>query len=149
MFGGGRLEREVIVGDLETVTRAGTRTVYLAMSHGGFGRLENMYEAAGVRDDRLVDVRAKAFQAAVSIKDRALVAGMIRFPITVILGGRRTRIESTTELLRVYEQVFTSTFTTRLVAAIPHHMFSRDQGVMLGNGEIWFDDVGQVIAINN
>ena len=32
---------------------------------------------------------------------------------------------------------------------VPRLMFARDQGVMLGGGEIWFRPDGKVIAINN
>jgi hypothetical protein len=32
---------------------------------------------------------------------------------------------------------------------MPRNMFVRDQGVMLGSGQAWFDARGRVVALNN
>ncbi len=145
----GALEREVMTGVVDDRTTGRRRSLVLTMSHAGFGTIENLYVAAGVTNDRMVDVQAQAFQKALRKHDANAVARMIRFPIAVSVDGKRTRVTSRAQFQRVYARVMTPSFTARVLAAIPHHMFSRDQGVMLGGGEVWFDARGQVIALNN
>jgi hypothetical protein len=36
-----------------------------------------------------------------------------------------------------YAEVFAPKVKTAVAAANPHNLFVRDQGVMIGNGEIW------------
>jgi len=143
------LQREVIVGILSTRSPPASRTLYLNLSHSVHGTLKNMYRVAGVADDRVVNERAAMLQRAVAAGDRSTVAGMVRFPIWVRIGGTRVQLASEERFLKVYDRVFEGTFTDRIAEAIPHHMFSKYSGVMLGDGEVWFDNDGSVGAINN
>lgn len=143
------LQGEVIVGLLSTKDPPASRRVYLSLGYCGPGAFENMYANAGVPDDRLIDARAVALQKAVAVHDRATVAGMVRFPIWVRIGGTPVRLASEERFLKVYDRVFKGNFADRIAEAIPHHMFSKYCGVMLGDGEIWFDNDGSVGAINN
>lgn len=139
----------MIVGTLSTKNPPASRTLYLDWSHSVYGTLKNMCRNAGVADDRVVNERAEMLQEAVAAGDRATVAGMVRFPIWVRIGGRRVRLASQDRFLEVYDRVFTGDFTGRIAEAIPHHMFSKYSGVMLGDGEVWFDADGSVGAMNN
>ncbi|HEX5138218.1 MAG TPA: hypothetical protein VFY93_14675 [Planctomycetota bacterium] len=148
-YGGGELQREVIVGVLRRRDRPASHRVYLSEDHSGPKTLENMYANAYVVEARSIDERAVALQRAVADHDRATVAGMVRFPIWARTGGAPVRLASEKRFLKVYDRVFTPSFGDRIAEAIPHHMFSKYSGVMLGNGQIWFDKEGRIVAINN
>lgn len=70
-------------------------------------------------------------------------------PLAGELAGKRTEIANAAALLAHYGAIFTLAFVARIRAEIPHMMFVRDQGTMLGYGELRFGGAGQALAINN
>jgi hypothetical protein len=96
-----------------------------------------------------VHAPAEHFWRALKAGDRNAVATEIRYPIKVSLNGKIKTLRSTAELLAVYDAVFTPDYRKAIAAAIPRNMFVRDEGAMLGNGQVWFGANGKVIALNN
>ena len=84
--------------------------------------------------------------------DASRLATMVRFPIKVVVDGKRVMINNAQELQRNYDKIFIGAFVKGIRQSPPCHMFARDQGVMLGNGQVWVAPVNKkpaVIAINN
>jgi hypothetical protein len=53
------------------------------------------------------------------------------------------------ELMSRYGDIFSRPYQKAISEAMPRNMFARDQGIMLGRGEVWFGANGRVIALNN
>jgi hypothetical protein len=73
--------------------------------------------------------------------DRKKVAGLVHYPLNVFTGGRRTVVRSRAELLRRYREVFNENVMRAVKAQEPDTLFANWQGVMLGDGQIWFSGV--------
>ena len=112
----------------------------------GFGHL---YDAAGVTNDEIVNSAAAAFRNAVMQNKRDIVAKALIYPFETKVNGKMTRIASARTLLAHYDSIFTSAYRATIAHDVPRLMFARDQGVMLGNGEVWFNPDGKVITLNN
>jgi len=88
--------------------------------------------------------RARAFladlQASVKADDRQRVAMMCRFPLRVWLDGRVRRVRNQSELVKDYDRVFTSSMKKAIASQIPECLFANWQGVMIGRGEVWFEE---------
>jgi hypothetical protein len=130
----------------------GGRSMAFSLRESSFapgGGLDHPYDVAGATNDAAVDRAATVFRKAVIARERAAVAAAVRYPVMVQIAGKRTRVANAKALLAHYDQVFTPAFRARIAADVPRLMFARDQGVMLGGGEIWFGPDGRVTAINN
>lgn len=112
----------------------------------GFGHL---YDVGGANGDEPVNKAAAAFRSAVLRNNREAVAHMIAYPVETGVSGKRTKIGTPAALLAHYDGIFTAKFRAAIAGDVPRLMFARDQGIMLGNGEVWFDGNGKVKALNN
>jgi hypothetical protein len=103
--------------------------------------------------DVRVDRAAVTFRRAVVSNERHSVVSGIRYPIYVAFDGKKgapLKIANASSLLAIYDHVFLPEFVAKVRAAVPLLMFHNSYGVMLGNGEIWFDeDTGKVTSIAN
>jgi hypothetical protein len=144
---GSKLNCEVIVG----MWKSGERLLDFRLMMDTLSRhgLDHLYRGAGAEDDETVNRSAAAFRTAVIKNQRDTVARMINYPITTSVAGKRTKIPSAAMLLANYDAIFTSTYRVKIEGDVPRLMFARDQGIMLGDGEVWFDPKGRVIALNN
>ena len=148
-FGDSALECEVIRG---TWRKAGSDTalpVYLQMEGGTSGSIKHRYAAIGVRDPETLHRNSQAFWLAVKRDDRKTAASLIRYPIRVDTSAGRKRYTSAEQLLADYELIFTPVFRESIAKGLPRNMFVRDQGAMLGSGQVWFGADGKVTALNN
>ena len=150
-YGDSPLECEVIVATWRKAddTAGPGLPVYLFSESATSGSLQHRYGAIGVADDEVVHRRSQAFWKAVKAGDRATVAGLVQYPIFVQVDGRRTRLADPAALLAVYDKVFTPAFRDAIARGLPRNMFVRDEGAMLGDGQVWFGASGKVIALNN
>ena len=62
--------------------------------------------------------------------------------------GKAKTIRGRDELLRDYQLIFIPQYVSYIRSGIPKNMFVHNGAVMLGNGEVWFDGDGHVIALN-
>lgn len=148
-FGDSELACEVVVGRWESPDGSISRPLYFAMDGGTAGSLARRYAAAGVKDDERVHDTARKLRQAVRESDWPAVMTLMAYPVAVALPQGNRRYASAPELLAAREQVFTPPFVQRIATSVPRNFFVRDEGVMFGNGEIWFGADGRVIAINN
>jgi hypothetical protein len=110
------------------------------------GRRYSMIEAA---DDAVFEQRVRDFRLAVLQGDKRKAVSCIKFPIPVYLAKKSVKIKNKASFLRVYDRIFTREFVEEIRATVPHNMFHRDMGAMLGHGSVWFWGDGKVIGLNN
>jgi hypothetical protein len=78
---------------------------------------------------------------AVSAEDKASVAAMIAYPLSTRIAGEAVTFGSKEDVVRRYDRLF----TPPVVAAIDRQayatLFATAEGVMIGDGEIWFSGI--------
>ena len=78
-------------------------------------------------------------QAAVRANDRNAVTQLIAFPLRVNFKGRAQLYRDARSVDRDYSRIFTPQVRRAILDQRFSQLFGRDQGVMIGNGEVWFD----------
>jgi hypothetical protein len=146
---GDALTVDVLTGKWTSADQSKSYPVYLALSTIVGAPAGQRYRVAGASDDASVERNVQAFCAAVERGDRKAVAGDLAYPVTFSLEGRRSRASSEQEFLTDYDRIFTPKFVERIRHAIPHNMFANSQGIMIGDGAVWFDEKGRAKALNN
>ena len=81
------------------------------------------------------------FRAAVVAGDKAAVAAAMHYPITVHLEGKQWSLYSPAEFTDVYSHIFSPALVELVRRQQYADLFANDQGVMLGQGEIWFSGI--------
>ncbi|MGH7154001.1 MAG: hypothetical protein ACREF3_08715, partial [Acetobacteraceae bacterium] len=103
---------------------------------------ENPYAAAGISNPAHVTQFLARLQHAMAAGDRASVAAMVRYPLTVYpMKGQPMTYRNAASLMANYARIFTPEIKAAVAAARPYNLFARDQGVMIGNGEIWMNEI--------
>lgn len=81
-------------------------------------------------------------QSAVRADDRQAVVELIGLPLKVYgPDDQAETYRSASSIERDYEGIFTPSVRDAILQQRFEELFGRDQGVMIGNGEIWFDHV--------
>jgi hypothetical protein len=118
----------------------------------GPARADNPYAAAGISNPAHVTQFLARLRQAVTADDHAAVAAMVQYPLTISSDGRSITYRNAAALSVNYALVFTPEVKAAVAAAKPDNLFVRDQGVMIGNGEIWINEVGglmKIITVNH
>jgi len=149
-FGDSELQCEVMVGTWSAGGNSFEKLpFYLTLESQTGGTLEHRYSVAGAADDKLIDRTAQRFWEAVKRGDKQTVASLVKYPITIYTKKGYKKIRNAGSLIRNYDVIFTPDYVDAISKAIPKNMFVRDQGIMLGAGEVWFGPDGKVITLNN
>lgn len=95
-----------------------------------------------------------ALKKAVSEGDKAAVAAMVDYPFQARIGGKSVKIRDAAHFVADYDKVVTAKVKSALHAQSYDSLFANWQGVMVGDGEIWFSGVGdaneiKITAIND
>jgi hypothetical protein len=147
---GDTLTVDVLSGKWTSVDRSKSYPVYLALSTIVSGATEGMrYRVAGAIEDASVENNAQAFCASVEKGDRKTAAGLVHYPVLFSVAGKRSRASNEEEFLSAYDRIFTAKFVDKIRNSIPHNMFANSDGIMLGDGAVWFDEKGLVKGLNN
>jgi hypothetical protein len=116
-------------------------------------RADNQYAVAGITNPAHVTQFLAGLKQAVATDDRAAIAAMVKYPLTVhSSAGRPATYRNAAALSANYTRVFTPEIKAAVAAAKPDDLFVRDQGVMIGNGEIWMNEIGgsmKIITVNH
>jgi hypothetical protein len=147
----GKLDKEVIIGTWSHLDGSGSLPFKLREVGGVGNDGEKRYEVAGVDNDAAFETGVQKWRKAVITNDRKTVVSMIQFPIEVkVFHKPRVELHNAAQLLKNYDGVFTPSYIKLIRAAVPHNMFVKSSGIMLGeSGEVWFDATGKVVALNN
>lgn len=145
---GDRVECNQLSGQWKDLRNGKSRPFQLTLEDIQAGPLDHLYRVAGVTDDDTVNLTAGAFRRGVLEDRRDVVAQSMQYPLHVNLGGKPLVLNSPKDLLAHYNRIFTDAYVHAIGQAVPRLMFARYDGVMLGNGEVWFGANGKVIALN-
>jgi len=150
-FGGNsKLDREVLTGKWTSADGSQSYPVYLYSTGSGFSDFgHGSYVEAGASDAALVERNAQGFYFAVLKGDRQGAAKFVGYPLIYNDQGSRKSARNQAEFLLAYDRIFTDKFVAKIAEGIPHHMFAKSTGIMLGNGEVWFDNQGKAHILNN
>jgi hypothetical protein len=80
-------------------------------------------------------------QNAVRANDRGAVIKLIQFPLRVNANGGSRLYRDARSVRADYDRIFTRKVTHAILGQRFDQLFGRDQGLMIGDGEIWFDHV--------
>ena len=81
-----------------------------------------------------------ALKAAVKAQDKRKVAEMSRYPLLVnMLKGHR-QIKTSAQLIAEYDRLFAPSIRRAIEQQTPACLFANWQGVMIGTGEVWFEE---------
>lgn len=98
-------------------------------------------EVANFAKDRAYSAFLRRLQGAVRANDPGAVVKLISFPLRVNSGGRSQIYPNAKSVRRDYDNIFTPRVRQSILAQRSDRLFSRDLGVMVGDGEVWFDHV--------
>jgi len=116
--------------------------------------VENKYSMGGIDSGAEVVTFLKALQKAAAAGDKTTIATMIAYPLhaKVKVKGRLTAIKSKEAFLANYDEIFNPSVKDAIQKATPDNLFVNYQGVMIGNGQVWFttvDKMVKIITVNN
>ncbi|MGO4545229.1 hypothetical protein AB4Z29_10545 [Paenibacillus sp. 2TAB23] len=143
----------VIIGIALTIYGSSGQSIARAMANQSITLEDNPFAPAGINDPAAFIKLFKATQAAVAADDKAAVAAFILLPLHVN-GPTPFAIRSKEAFIAQYDNIMTKPIKDALAAQKVEELFVRDQGVMVGNGELWFGVIdGQpqrygLIAVN-
>jgi hypothetical protein len=121
----------------------------MRMAQGVSSENGNRYAQIDAADPAKFETAVRDFRTAVMKTDKQKVVSQIKYPIRVAVNGKTVKVKNKTAMLTFYDRVFTKEFAADLEKTVPHNMFCKFSGAMLGNGIVWFWGDGKVIAINN
>jgi len=78
---------------------------------------------------------------AVSAGDKATVASMVDYPFQARIKGKAVKIRDQKHFVADYDQIVTSKVKNALASQTYATLFANWQGVMIGDGEVWFNGV--------
>ena len=98
-----------------------------------------------------VDVFLRKLQAGVQAYDSSAVADLVCFPVRVNDPGEASTRIARDAFLREYNDIITDNVRAAVLRQSTADLFIRDQGIMIGDGQIWFcpkDNFYGIIAVN-
>jgi hypothetical protein len=99
-------------------------------------RLDALFGAHAPLQEFLATLKSEA-----AAKDWAAIGARVAYPLRVSLAGRRVRIRNAVEFAAHSQQILTPKVLAAIQAQTYAGLFANAQGVMIGNGEVWFTGV--------
>lgn len=93
-------------------------------------------------------------QTAIAASDKATVAGLVDYPFQARIGDKAVKIRDAAHFIADYDRVITAKVKAAVAKQTYATLFANWQGVMIGDGEIWFSGIGdgkqvKITAIND
>lgn len=94
------------------------------------------------------------FQKAVADGDKAKVASLVDYPFQARIKGKAVKLRDAAHFIADYDLIVTDKVKHAVAAQTYAGLFANWQGVMIGDGEVWFSGVGaagtvKITAIND
>jgi hypothetical protein len=126
--------------------------LYLVLSHSIESTIDKRYPLVeGTTED--VETFAKEIKSYIKNDKRKEFAELIHYPISVKIQNANKTIYTPDEFIQSYEDIITDHFKYKIDVSYTRYLFSNDMGVMMGNGDIWFNSLEgkglKIIAVNN
>jgi hypothetical protein len=88
--------------------------------------------------------RAESFlaelQNAVRTDDKAKFAALVHYPIEVSWGNKTAEVPTSADFIKRYGSIVTPALKHTILAQNPKCLFANGQGVMIGHGQLWFQE---------
>ncbi len=108
---------------------------------------ENKYKGAGIDNPVEFEKMFNTVKELVAAGKKEEVANYVIYPLRVNCDQEKIMIKTKEDFIKNYDEIFTDKIKTALENQKVEDLFVNYQGVMVGNGEIWFDGNG-IITIN-
>jgi hypothetical protein len=106
---------------------------------GAQSEVDNQFAMAGIDNPKDARSFLEHLKAAVQNKDHDALAALVHYPLAMYDNGKVVKIyRSRNALLKNFNTVFTPKVLKAVRDAKFKTLFVRDQGAMIGDGEIWF-----------
>jgi hypothetical protein len=92
-----------------------------------------------VQKDRAYASFLERLQAAVRSNNRRAVIKLIQLPLRVNFNGGSRLYRDAASVRADYDRIFTPHVRQAILGQKAKELFGRDQGVMIGSGQVWFD----------
>ncbi len=96
--------------------------------------------------DKLLKVFS-SLKSAVAAKDVVNISKAVIYPLRVNSNPKRKPIRNEAELVKEFSSVFTVDILKAIQSQKFEDLFCRDQGVMIGDGEVWINERNGKIGI--
>jgi hypothetical protein len=83
----------------------------------------------------------EAYRQAIIDGDKPAVAALVKYPLRVDIGGRKTTISDASAFVRDYDKIITADIARTIEAQKYSELMVNGQGVMFGSGETWINGV--------
>ncbi|MGB0124208.1 MAG: hypothetical protein WA400_01405 [Silvibacterium sp.] len=133
----------VLVGTWTSADGSRTLPVELRQMAWMSGSEGNRYGEFGSEVD--IERKVRQFYDAVQQGNREAAANAVDYPLRI--NSLHLSIRDKQQFLAHYTQIFTPAFVRCLANYPPHNLFVNAQGIMLGRGELWFNEKG-VVSVN-
>lgn len=109
------------------------------------------------QSDQDVEDYVSKIQNYVVNDNKELLAEQVQYPITVKINSKATKIQNKDDFISKYDEILYPDYKKVIINAFTKYLFANYQGIMLGNGEMWINEVPitgnnsklMIIAINN
>src|SRR5690606_13007889 len=88
-----------------------------------------------------------ALKKAVAADDKAAVAAMVDYPFQARINGKAVKLRDKAHFIADYDKIVTAKIKEAVARQTYATLFANWQGVMIGDGEVWFSGVGDGNAI--
>lgn len=91
---------------------------------------------------------------AVTTEDKAAVAAMVDYPFQARIDGKAVKLRDKAHFIADYDKIVTGKIKSAVANQTYATLFANWQGVMVGDGEVWFSGIGdknviKITAINH
>jgi hypothetical protein len=99
---------------------------------------QGKYEVAGVDDEIIVTEFLSTLQKKVIANDRTSIAGMVDYPLSVTVSGKKYILKTPKDFLAKYDIVVNKNVQNAILKTT--EPFAKCDGIMLGDhGEVWLN----------
>lgn len=96
------------------------------------------YEIAGIKNDKAFEKMVRQLKMLVEKDNKEKVAYYINYPLRVNSKAETIIINNIDEFIKSYDSIITDNVKKALLNQKIDNLFVNYQGVMVGNGQIWF-----------
>lgn len=86
-------------------------------------------------------------QKAVAADDKAAVAALVDYPFQARINGKAVKLRDAAHFVADYDKIVTAKVKHAVAGQTYETLFANWQGVMIGDGEVWFSGVGKDNAV--
>ncbi|WMJ86294.1 M56 family metallopeptidase [Anaerocolumna sp. MB42-C2] len=124
----------------------------LTLSHTIGNTYDKRYSFTTTKTEDIEEF-ARKIKAYVMEDNKKGLGELIEYPINVTIKGSKISIRNKEEFQQNYDAIMNAETKERISNSYTKYMFSNYMGIMIGNGEIWFNEFGdkglRIYAINN